>query len=108
MSWIVFLYLEKVCTEEPSEKPEPIEWLNKCRTCATTVYYLDADGDGFGNPMQAMESCEELEGYVQNNTDCNDENADEFQSRNGIWMLMVMVLVRRAIRYNYTPRYVLN
>ena len=78
MSWIVFLYL-CACTEEPSEKPEPIEVVEpSAEPCATTVYYLDADGDGFGNPMQAMESCEELEGYVQNNTDCNDENADEF------------------------------
>ena len=78
MSWIAFLTL-CACTEEPSEKPEPIEVVEpSAEPCATTVYYLDTDGDGFGNPMQAMESCEPLEGYVQNNMDCNDENADEF------------------------------
>ena len=81
MSWITFLALW-ACTEEPSENPEPIEVVEpSAEPCATTVYYLDADGDGF-NSMQAMESCEELEDYVQNNMDCNDA-LNAFQSRNG-------------------------
>ena len=40
MSWIVFLIL-CACTEEPSEKPEPIEVVEpSAEPCATTVYYL--------------------------------------------------------------------
>lgn len=48
------------------------------------TYYQDADGDGFGNSEQSIESCEEpaggqgftIEGieYVSNAGDCNDDN----------------------------------
>ena len=36
------------------------------------IYYLDSDNDGYGSG-QFIESCEEPEGYVSNNTDCNDQ-----------------------------------
>jgi hypothetical protein len=42
---------------------------------AITTYYLDNDGDGFGNPSISQNSCTPLSGYVTNNTDCNDSNA---------------------------------
>ena len=51
--------LEPTDTAEELE-PEPCE----------TQMVSDAD-DGF-DPFGAMESCEALEGYVQNNEDCND------------------------------------
>ncbi len=39
------------------------------------TYYLDADGDTFGNPAVTAISCEgPLLGYVLNNTDCDDSN----------------------------------
>jgi hypothetical protein len=38
----------------------------------TTTYYLDADGDGFGNPSETIESCEIVMGYVENADDCDD------------------------------------
>jgi hypothetical protein len=41
---------------------------------ATQTYYRDADGDGFGNPNMPFESCNNPQGYVTNNTDCNDGN----------------------------------
>ena len=37
-----------------------------------TTYYLDGDGDGFGDPNSTQESCSILSGYVTDNTDCND------------------------------------
>lgn len=37
-----------------------------------TVYYEDADGDGYGNATAAITACEQPSGYVTNNTDCND------------------------------------
>jgi hypothetical protein len=40
-----------------------------------TTYYLDADGDGFGNPNSSQSSCVTLTGYVTNNADCNDANS---------------------------------
>jgi len=37
-----------------------------------SYYYADADGDGFGNPFNAIFSCSAPTGYVSDNTDCND------------------------------------
>jgi uncharacterized repeat protein (TIGR03803 family) len=38
-------------------------------------YYQDNDKDGFGNPEVIVTSCNLPDGYVENNTDCNDKNA---------------------------------
>lgn len=35
-------------------------------------YYADADGDGFGDMIADSTSCSIVEGYVLDNTDCND------------------------------------
>jgi uncharacterized protein YkwD len=40
------------------------------------VYYRDVDGDGFGVPTDSVESFEPIFGYVGNNRDCDDSNAD--------------------------------
>jgi PKD repeat protein len=35
-------------------------------------YYIDSDGDGFGNPATGLQSCSQPAGYVNNNLDCFD------------------------------------
>ena len=40
-----------------------------------TLYYEDADHDGFGNPTENTSSCEILDGYVTTSNDCNDDSA---------------------------------
>jgi hypothetical protein len=48
-----------------------------------TVYYADEDGDGFGNPALMQSACAGAPlGYVSNNTDCNDDDENTFQSNN--------------------------
>ncbi|MFY8079043.1 MAG: MopE-related protein [Flavobacteriales bacterium] len=39
------------------------------------TYYADSDGDGFGNPNASLSACSPPAGYVTNNGDCNDANA---------------------------------
>jgi hypothetical protein len=38
----------------------------------TTIFYEDADGDGFGNPDKTTEACAAPDGYVADGTDCDD------------------------------------
>lgn len=39
-----------------------------------TVYYPDADGDGYGNTVAAINSCSPPAGYIATGGDCNDNN----------------------------------
>jgi hypothetical protein len=41
-----------------------------------TTFYLDADGDGFGNANMPLQTCSAPPDYVNNNTDCDDNNSD--------------------------------
>lgn len=49
------------------------------------TYYADADGDGFGDPAVDSMDCTAPQGYVSDNTDCNDNNAAE--NPNAVWYL---------------------
>jgi len=40
------------------------------------TFYHDSDSDNFGNPAQTLAACEAVAGYVADNTDCNDADAD--------------------------------
>ena len=41
----------------------------------TTTYYMDADGDGYGDPSNSIDSCTGGEDWVTNSDDCNDGEA---------------------------------
>lgn len=39
------------------------------------VFYVDADADGFGNPLDSMFACFAIPGYTPDHSDCNDNAA---------------------------------
>ena len=41
-----------------------------------TLWYVDADNDGFGNQAISQSACSMPSGYVSNSTDCNDSDAN--------------------------------
>ena len=47
-------------------------FLNDGECVLPTNYYQDADGDGFGNPDVSQTLCEDIDGYVDNNSDDDD------------------------------------
>ena len=48
---------------------------------ATTTYYRDADGDGYGNPAVSTQACSVPPGYVANDGDCNDASNVSYPGR---------------------------
>lgn len=81
----------------PTVHPGAMEICNgaddNCDTVAdeglTTTYYADADGDGFGDPMMPLVTCEAMPtGYTLDNTDCDDTrdtvNPEAFEACNEI------------------------
>jgi len=49
-----------------------------CLDCCNNIYFLDNDGDGFGDDTQSIIACTPPNGYVTNGIDCNDNDADIF------------------------------
>ncbi len=44
----------------------------------TSVFYQDADGDGYGDPNNPATVCDTSNGLVENSDDCNDAEASAF------------------------------
>jgi len=51
-------------------------WIVKLNAVCSTVFYIDDDGDGYGNPESTVNACIAPSGYVADHTDCNDSPAN--------------------------------
>jgi len=52
-----------------------------------TKWFVDWDGDGFGNQQLSILMVGPIEGFVQDSTDCNDLDANAYPTDEPIWAL---------------------
>jgi MYXO-CTERM domain-containing protein len=50
-----------------------------------TLWYADADGDGFGDASDPLEACARPDGYAANADDCDDDRADVRPDAAEVW-----------------------
>ena len=51
--------------------------------CLPSLWYADADNDGFGDNNTTLSECGQPSGYVADNTDCDDTRADVYPNAPG-------------------------
>jgi hypothetical protein len=56
-----------------------------CVCNSPTTWYRDEDGDGFGDPVVTASACAAPEGYVADDTDCYDHNAQAKPQQGSGW-----------------------
>ncbi|MEL6344931.1 MAG: putative metal-binding motif-containing protein, partial [Myxococcota bacterium] len=68
---------EEVCNDIDDDCDALIDDDDRSLNAATgSTFYADTDGDGFGDGGVVTAACEVPDGYVADNTDCDDEDED--------------------------------
>jgi hypothetical protein len=86
LNQVIFrLYLTNVTANSTTWRNDNVSVSGYVSEITPTTYFLDADSDTFGDPNSSLEECSMPLGYVVNNLDCNDANANIHP--NTIWFL---------------------
>ena len=67
-----------VAYESADEDTETGSTESDTGACVTQTWYLDLDGDGYGDPGEEVSVCNAPDGYVGDAHDCNDANSDVY------------------------------
>ncbi|WP_343747271.1 MopE-related protein [Fluviicola sp.] len=71
-------YLTEIGSATATYRHDNVTLFGAINALPTQTYYADADGDGYGNPAVSQTACTAPTGYVLDNTDCDDTDAEEF------------------------------
>lgn len=73
------LLLLAACAEKGADLGGALESAETGEPCTrTSLWYADADGDGFGTGLDPVETCTQPEGYLSGAGDCDDADAGVF------------------------------
>ena len=65
----IYPFAEEICDGLDNNCNEQID------EGVSNTFYIDSDGDGYGNPSISTQACEMPTGYVNNDSDCDDTDS---------------------------------
>ncbi len=71
-------YITEIGSMGATYRHDNVTIIGSLHALPTQTYYADADGDSYGNPADSQTGCVAPNGYVLDNTDCDDTDAEEF------------------------------
>lgn len=83
---IDFVNLACVSSNEFNSSCDSVYTLVNEPDCAVQTWFVDSDLDGFGDANITFNACDQPEGYVADNTDCDDSDATVFPGAPGTGM----------------------